>query len=483
MPYLIGIEIGTTRIKTGVYDLEGNQLCEKTKNYNLFFDKKTGIAEANPHDWWKAMTATLKEATSTLNKKSIAALCVGSHGPTLTVLDKNKKSIGNAILWLDKRASQEAEFISGKIAKNSNDLTWFVPRALWLKNNNPELFSKARYFVQPLDYVNYKLTGELKTIFASDSIKIWNDDVIKVSGIDRSMFPEPIKMKSLIGKVTKSVAEITGLSENIPVIAGTGGADFIEVLISSRALKPGIVCDRGGTSQGVNLCWSKPFNNKIFFEVPHPLIPGLFHISGLMATTGKSLQWYKELFYGKKMSYDKFFNDAANSQPGANKLIYLPYLTGERTPWWDANARGVFFGLSLEHKKEDIVRSILEGVGFGISHILNLFKQHGATITEIIAHGGQARSPLWNQIKADITGIPVITNKILDSSTFGLAILAGHGIGIYPDITEASNTLVKKGQTYEPSKTNHKIYSELQQIYEELYPSLKTQFKKLASLK
>jgi len=289
-------------------------------------------------------------------------------------------------------------------------------------------------------------------------------------------------MKTLIGNITKNAAEIIELSEGIPVIAGTGGADFIEILISSRALKPGIVCDRGGTSQGINLCWNKPFNNKIFFEAPHPLIPGLFHISGLMSTTGKSLQWYKELFYGKKMSYDKFFNDAAKSRPGANKLIYLPYLTGERAPWWDANARGVFFGLSLEHKEKDIVRAILEGVGFGISHILNLFKQHGAIITEIRTHGGQARSPLWNQIKADITGIPVITNKILDSSTFGLAILAGHGIGIYPDITEASDALVKKGQTYEPSEANHKIYSEMQQIYEELYPSLKTQFKKLAKI-
>jgi xylulokinase len=200
-----------------------------------------------------------------------------------------------------------------------------------------------------------------------------------------------------------------------------------------------------------------------------------------MATTGKSLQWYKELFYGKKMSYDKFFNDAAKSQPGANKLIYLPYLAGERTPWWDTKARGIFFGLSLEHQEKDIVRAILEGVGFGISHILNLFKQHGAMITEIRAHGGQARSPLWNQIKADITGIPVITNKILDSSTFGLAILAGHGVGIYPDITEASNTLVQDGQIFEPFEENHKVYSEMQHIYEELYPALKTQFKKLAS--
>ncbi len=482
MRYLIGIEIGTTRIKTGVYDLEGNQLCEKTKNYNLFFDKKTGMAEANPHDWWKAVVNTLKEATSILNKKNIAAICVGSHGPTLTILDKNKKVIKNAILWMDKRASQEAEFISGKIAKKSNDLTWFVPRALWLQNNKPDLFNKARYFVQPLDYINYKLTGELKTIFASDFIKIWNDDVIRASGIDSSMFPEPAKMKTLIGKITKTAAKFTELPEGIPVIAGTGGADFIEVLISSSALKPGIVCDRGGTSQGINLCWNKPFKNKIFFEAPHPLIPGLFHISGLMAATGKSLQWYKELFYGKKMSYGKFFNDASKSHPGANKLIYLPYLTGERAPWWDANARGVFFGLSLEHEKKDIARAILEGVGFGISHILNLFKQHGSIITEIRAHGGQARSPLWNQIKADITGIPVVTNKILDGSTFGLAILAGHGVGIYPDITEASNTLVKKGHTYEPSETNHKIYSEMQQIYEELYPSLKNQFKKLAKI-
>ena len=182
-----------------------------------------------------------------------------------------------------------------------------------------------------------------------------------------------------------------------------------------------------GTSQGVNLCWDKQLNDTRFYRAPHPLVSELFHAAGLMACTGKSLQWYKELFYGKKESYERFFKDAANSPVGAKRLVFLPYLTGERTPWWDPKARGVFFGLSLEHEEKDIVRAILEGVGFGICHIINLFKQNGAEPTEIRACGGQAKSPLWNQIKADITGLPVKTTKVVDSATLGLAIIAGKG--------------------------------------------------------
>ena len=201
-----------------------------------------------------------------------------------------------------------------------------------------------------------------------------------------------------------------------------------------------------------------------------------------MATTGKSLHWYKNLYYGKGAPFEKFFEDASKSPSGSKRLIFLPYLTGERTPWWDSNARGVLFGLSLEHTKHDILRSILEGTGFGINHMLRLFKSHGAAATEIRVCGGQAKSPLWNQIKADIANLPVITNKISDGSTFGLAIIAGSGIGLYKDIVETANTLVTTAQIYEPDQGNHKVYSQMQEIYEDLYPALKTQFKKLSSI-
>ena len=479
MSYLIGIELGTTRVKTGIFDLDGNLVAEAVKSYPLFFERRQGKAESNPDDWWNAVTETLKSTLSNLPYKDIKAICVGSHGPSLVALDKNLNPVAPSILWMDKRSTKEAELISSKLGKKSNDLAWFVPRALWLKNNHPDMFRKVCHLIQPLDYINCKLTGKVTATLASDFIRPWNDNIISASGLDKALFPPFTKLGDFIGYTTTEIAEETNLPKDVPVIAGTGGADFVEVYISSAALKKGIICDRGGTSQGINLCWDKQIDDSRFYRAPHPLAPDLFHISGLMATGGKSLQWYKELYYGKETPYEKFFEDAAKSPPGAKRLIFLPYLAGERTPWWDSKARGVFFGLSLEHEERDIVRAILEGVGFGINHIINIFKQHGVIPEEIRATGGQARSPLWNQIKADITGLPVKTTQIVDSAALGLAIIAGVGTGIYSSIVEAANSIVKIDKTYQPNEENHKLYSQMQDIYENLYPSLKNNFAKL----
>jgi xylulokinase len=482
MSYLIGLELGTTRIKTGIFDLNGNLITEEAKSYPLFFERRQGTAESDPNDWWNAVKSTLKSTLSKLPNKEVKAITVESHGPSLVALDKDFNPVFPSILWMDKRSTAEAELISTKLNRKSNDLAWFVPRALWLKNNYPDIFRKISHLVQPLDYINCKLTGEITATLASDFIKPWNDDIITASNLDKSLFPSFTKMGEPIGYITKQASEDTDLPLKTPVIAGTGGADFVEVYISSAILKKGMICDRGGTSQGVNLCWDKQLNDRRLYRAPHPLVPELFHVAGLMATSGKSLQWYKELYYGKKKPYEKFFKDAAKSPPGAKRLIFLPYLTGERTPWWDSKARGVFFGLSLEHEEKDIVRAILEGVGFGVSHIINLFKQQGAVPLEIRASGGQAKSPLWNQIKADITGLPVKTTKIVDSATLGLAIIAGKGIGLYDNIVDTANSLVKINKVYEPNQKNHILYSQMQEIYEDLYPSMKDNFAKLKKI-
>ena len=171
---------------------------------------------------------------------------------------------------MDRRATNEANFLSEKLGVRSNDLAWFIPRAMHLKNNNPESFKKVKHFVQPLDYINCKLTGVLKTSIVSKSIRIWNNETIEASSLPKDLFPSEVSMGELVGIVTKRASEETGIPINTPVVAGTGGADFLEVLISSGSLKKGVVCDRGGSSQGVNICWDKSFGDSRFFEAPHP---------------------------------------------------------------------------------------------------------------------------------------------------------------------------------------------------------------------
>lgn len=482
MDYLLGIELGTTRLKTGLYNTFGSRINEFISAYPLNFDKRTGKAESNPIDWWNAVIKTVKSVTSKIEPTKLKAICVGSHGPSLVALNNANQIACPSILWMDSRAKSEAEFISHKLNLKVNDVAWFIPKALWLKNNHPVIFESISTLFQPLDYINYCLTGSKRTVIVSDFVKIWDNQLLHVSGLPENLFPEQVKIGELLGYITADAASFTGLSVGTPVIAGTGGADCFEVLISTGAMSTGIICDRGGTSQGINLCWDKKFNDKNFFEAPHPFVENCFHIGGLMGTTGKALQWYKELYYGQEEPYESLFKDAEKAKPGSKKLIFLPYLTGERTPWWDNKARGVFFGLSLDHDKNDIARSILEGVGYGLNHVLNLFRNYGVNISEIRSCGGQSLSPLWNQIKADITGVKVVTNKVTDGSTLGLAIIAGVGVGIYSNVKEASEQIIEIDKIYIPSEKNHTLYSELQEIYESLYPSLKNNFAKLKSI-
>lgn len=481
MAYLIAVELGTTRAKTAAYDLEGNLVFEMAAPYPLYFEKESGRAESNPEDWWEAIKNSLLDLTQNIpSPKEIKAISIGSHGPSLVAVDKNGKPVYNSILWLDKRSKAETRLLSQKINRNVN--VSLIPKAMWLKKHKPDSFKNVKYIFQPLDYINFKLTNNISASIATEFIKPWDEDSISASGLSANLFPKFLKMGEVIGYTSKEACLETGLKQNIPVISSTGGADFVEVYISCGITEEGAICDRGGTSQGVNICWPKKLNNKSFFVAPHPLIKDYYHISGLMSTTGKALQWYKELAYGKNTSYNRFFEDAESSKPGANNLIFLPYLAGERTPWWDYYARGVFFGLSLEHTEKDIARAILEGIGFGINQIIQLFKEEGANPIEIKSCGGQSRSPLWNQIKADITGLPVKTTYPTDNATLGLAIIAGYGIGVYDDIVKTSDKLIKIDRIYKPNSKNYYMYSQMQKIYNNLYPSLKKEYHNLQKI-
>jgi xylulokinase len=202
-----------------------------------------------------------------------------------------------------------------------------------------------------------------------------------------------------------------------------------------------------------------------------------------MSTTGKALQWYRELFHGKGTSYQALLNKAAASPPGAGGLIFLPWLSGIRTPWWDPLAQGVFLGMNLQHREEDFIRAIIEGVALGINQMIRIFISHGAEPTEIRACGGQSRSGLWNQIKADVTGIPVKIPRLTDGEILGMALLAGKGAGIFTDIKDTAERLVKISREYVPDPENHSFYASLQEVYEGLYQPLKASFAHLSSLK
>ncbi len=480
--YLIGLEIGTTRAKAGIFTLDGKFAGKSSREYALHTGYGEGAATSNPLDWWFAVKEILKEICSVINKANIRGITVGSHGPSLVALDKEGIPIGPSILWMDRRALKEADQLSLKISRKTKDIAWFVPRAMWLKKNKPLEFKKVKYLLQPLDYINFNLTGEFRATQASEFITPWSKELVDASGLDPDLFPPFVKMGENVGRVTSAAASETGLPIGMPVFAGTGGADFVETLIGNAVVEKGIICDKGGTSQGIELCWDKQLEENGTFSCPHPLVNGFFHVGGLMSTTGKALQWYKEKFYPEESDYKDVFSEAAQSPLGAKKLIFLPYMMGARTPWWDVNARGNFFGISLEHGRGDFARAILEGVAYGIGSIIGIFEEAGVNVKEIRACSGQSKSSLWNQIKADVCGVPVKTSTLIDGDLLGLAIIAGKGIGVYDDIASASRDLVAFDKVYEPKSVNHAFYVEMRNIYAGLYPKLKDSFSSLAEL-
>ena len=481
MKSLVGIDMGTTQTKCGIFSCEGDLIVQAKSSYPLYSEECEGAGTSEPDDWWEAVQRDLIECAAKASMKDIKGICVGSQGPSLVALDERGNPVRSSLLWLDNRAVTEAEFLSLKIGRH-DDPASFIPKALWIKNNEPELFKKIRWFIQPLDYVCYKLTGKIRASISSEHLKPWGEDEISAAGLDRELFPPFIKMGEYLGEVTPEASRLTGIPAGIPVFAGTGGADFVEVLVGTATLKKGRICDRGGTSQGVDLCWEKPIENQGMCCVPHPIVEGQFHVGGLMSTTGKALQWYKDLYYGKDVSFEDVMKIAATSPPGSRGLLFLPYLSGARTPWWDPHARGTFVGISLENTRGDFIRAILEGVALGINQVIRIFKSNGVTPSELRTCGGQADSPLWNQVKADITGLTVKVPEISDGEILGLIIIAGKGAGIFKDIIDTAERLVKFTQHYYPQEKNHKRYSELQEIYEELYPSLKNNLAKLSKL-
>lgn len=476
MDCLLGIELGTTNIKVGVFDAKGRLIKKVSRLASIEIGETDGKATADPNLWWETLKLTLNEINCVFPKYELKGIAVGSHGPSVVTLDSHFNPVLPSILWMDKRAHKQADFMAEKLGKKSNDLTWYVPRVLWLKEHFPEEFKKVRHVCQALDFINCKLTGKLTASLCSDDIKPWTTEMIDAADLDHKLFPEYKKLGEFLGSISDKISQETGLPAGTPVFSATGGADFVEVLIGTGTLENGIICDRAGTSQGVEFCWSHPGDKFMFFSVPHPIVKGSYHIAGLMSTTGKSLQWFRDTFYKPNLPYDQLIKNAAKSPPGAKKLLFLPTLMGIRTPWWDVDARGVFMGISLWHKKEDFLRAVLEGTAFGMAQIINIFKKNGGIPTEIRVSGMQSKSDLWNQIKADITGLPVKTTTPEDSSILGLAIVAGKSAGIFNCVKESADKLVKIKKVYYPNPDNAQIYSNMLKVYENLYPSLKENF-------
>jgi len=478
---ILGVDLGTTRVKAGAFDSQGNLIEMASKECTLLSEHPTW-AEQNPDAWWESFAGISKKVAGRVEKK-ISCMCIVGQGPTVVSIDSDGNPLRPAIVWMDRRATRESEIISDKLGQYVDSTYYSIPKIMWLKNNEPDIYERTKWFIQSFDYLNYKLTGNVAIAsLPSDLQKPWTGQQIGLAKLDIEKFPEFKFTGEEIGKITEPASRKTGLPRGIPVIAGA--LDFVGSLIGTGTTRKGRACDRGGTSQGLNLCWNEPIEDpqgRIACR-SHP-VKDLWNISGIMSTTGKSLDWFKDNFYGYQTPYDKMISEASTVPPGSDSLIFLPYLMGERSPIWDPCARGVFFGISLQHTKAHFVRAVLESVAYAMRHVMEVISEIGGEVSEVRTTGGQAKSDLWNHIKADVLDKRILIPSVLDSEILGAAIIAGCGTKKFGDLEEAAEKMVKIKKIIEPNQDNYLRYSRLFELYEKLYPDLKKDFVKLSEVK
>lgn len=487
----LGIDLGTSSVKVLAVDHNGNILGESSREYPVYYPK-SNWAEQNPEDWWSNTKEAIQELISKNNLPANEIRSIGFSGQMhgLVALDEDNKVLIPAILWCDQRTAEECEDITNhfgqeKLTKlvGNKALTGFTaPKILWVKKNHPELFKQIRHILLPKDYIRFRLTGDYGTDVSDASGMLlldvegrtWSKEMIDYMGIDEAYLPKLYESYEVTGKLSEEVKKELGLSGEVLVVGG--GGDNAAGAIGTGTVKEGTVMVTLGTSGVVFAAhdnYAVDSENRL-----HAFCHanGKYHSMGVMLSAASCLKWWVEEA-NKGMSFDELLKEASEAEPGCNGVIFLPYLMGERTPYADPDARGTFLGLSMSNTRGDMTRAVLEGVSFGLRDSLEILKDIGVPVSQIIAIGGGSKSPLWKQILADIFGYPIQEINTNQGGALGAAILAGVGAGEFKTIEEACDKFIKIVGSVTPINENVERYSKVHKFYREAYSSLKDWFK------
>lgn len=507
MELLLGIDLGTSGTKTVLFDSNGRRLASHTVEYPLY-QPKNGWAEQDPEDWWRAVQETVRTvlAKSGAKPEDIRGIGIAGQMHGLVMLDGQGQVLRKAILWCDGRTQAQCAEITQTVGREkllsitaNPALTGFTAgKILWVREHEPENYEKCRHILLPKDYIRYKLTGEFATEVSDASgmnlldvpQRQWSGEILSLLGIDRSLLGEMYESCQVTGKVTKAAAEATGLTEGTVVVGGAG--DNAAAAIGTGVVEEGKAFTTLGTS-GVIFAHAGQVTIDPQGRV-HTFcsaVPGAWTVMSCTLSAGLSFQWFRNQFCPAEREtaaalgvdpYELMTAEAEKSPIGANRLIYLPYLMGERSPLLDSDARGVFFGLSAIHTRGDLVRAVLEGVAYSQRQCLDVFREMGVDVSDMAICGGGGRSPLWRQMLSDLYGCPVKTIASEQGPALGVAILAGVGAGVYDTVAQGCAAAVRTGENSTPDSGRSAAYEPYYNLYRSLYPALREQFRTLASL-
>jgi xylulokinase len=490
MSHVLGLDVSTTATKAVLLDAEGTVHAASSPEYT-FETPQPLWSEQDPRLWWDGTITAIRTALAASGVEGGDVEAVGLAGQMhgLVALDPHDDVLRPAILWNDQRTEAECDEIRETIGRDrliavtGNDaLAGFTaPKLMWVRRHEPDVWSRIAHILLPKDLVRLRLTGDhavdradgAGTLLFDLGARDWSAEVVDALGIDTAWLPTTYEGPAITGSISAEAADATGLRAGTPVVAG--GGDQAAAAVGVGAVEPGVVSLSLGTSGVVFTATDEPLIDPEgrLHSFCHA-VPDRWHVMGVMLSAAGSLQWFRDAL-ASGVAFPALLDEALGAPPGSDGVLFLPYLSGERTPYPDPHARGAFVGLAARHGRSHLTRSVLEGVAFGLKDSLELMRTVGVTgFDEIRATGGGSKSAVWRQILADVLEMPVVTTTSSEGAAQGAAMLAATGVGWFADVQDACRTLVTPGERVEPSPAD--VYRERYAQYRALYPALAPTF-------
>ena len=494
--YLLGIDIGTSACKVALFTLDGQVKAAASGDYAVYYPKP-GWAEQNPDEWWDAVCQATKKCLEkgAVAPEEIAGIGIDGQGWSAIAIDREGHVLTNTPIWMDTRAQDICDRLNAQIGADrifevsGNMLrpSYTPAKIIWYKENLPEVYAKIDKILQANSFIAYRLTGAVtQDICQSYGFHCfnmrtgqWDMDMCDELGIPRHFLPKIVPCHQVVGTVTEEAAVQIGLVSGIPVVAG--GLDAACGALGAGVIHAGETQEQGGQAGGMSICMDS-YTADPRLILGYHVVPGKWLLQGGSTGGGGVMKWMEREFgaYERsiaketgKSSLDQYNEQAAAIPPGSEGVVFLPYMSGERSPIWDPNAKGVFYGLDFGKTKAHMIRAAMEGVAFSLKHNLDIAESVGAHVEVLRAMGGSANSLLWTQIKTDITGKKVIVPFSDAATTLGAVLLAGVGVGIYRDFDDAVNRTVHITREHTPDDSTHDAYMRNYEIYLDLYKDLK----------
>ena len=496
--YLLGIDVGTYGTKTCLWSADGILVSAARREYGVSHPQPLW-AEQDPEVWWKACTQTTREVMEKagLGAPNISGIGLSAYVPPLVALDQRGDVLRPAIMSFDQRSLPQAERLRDRAGREIFETTGnrVAPGAFsstsmaWLKEEEPEVFTRVHKFVHANGYIAHRLTGRFSMDYSNASMtllfdvakKTWSERLCDAVGVPIEKLPEPVGSWEVVGGLTTEAAVNLGLGgggEGVPVVAG--GNDSACSMLGAGVVEPGMVFESMGSSIVFAYVSERPVSDERLMNRCHVVPDRWISLAG-MNTPGACYRWFREEFGGAEKivaerlgidAYSLLDKEADDSPPGAHGLVFLPYFSGERSPIWNSDARGVFFGLTLSHRRADLIRAILEGGAYAVLDNMEALAEKGLRIGEVTLAGGGANSGTWRRIMADVIGAPLRLASTVETATLGAAILAGCGAGLYRDPRTASKELSSSSEVEKPRMEEHERYSARFRLFKKVYECL-----------